>query len=126
MIWILNTLLVLRVMATEIPRQDIQADAYNLHQVLNYMYVYTSGKCEVALDLAKKHLGEIKEKPGDKPLGKITAELWKYKKPSNKDVTDLEFLRLRYVEILEKNSIEHKMAWHREIRAVCPTAPPVE
>ena len=73
-----------------------------------------------------KHLGEIKEKPSEKPFGEITAALRRFKNPTDKDVTDLEVLRMKYGETLEANHLEHKMEWHREVRSVCPTAPRVE
>ncbi|HEY8269340.1 MAG TPA: hypothetical protein VIG33_00505 [Pseudobdellovibrionaceae bacterium] len=59
--WVLNAFFILSAMAADL-HKELRIDAYNLHQALNYMNVYTSGKCEAALDLAKKHLSQIKEK----------------------------------------------------------------
>jgi hypothetical protein len=61
-----------------------------------------------------------------KQFGEITKALQKYNKPTIKDVTDLELLRMKYGELLEINKIEHQLAWHSEIQTICPSAPRVE
>lgn len=127
MTWILGIFFTLPIMASDLPQQKlILEDAYNLHQALNYMNVYTTGKCDDALILARKHLKKIHEKQPDKPFGKIIAALKKFKKPTKKDVIDLELLRLKYGDTLEAKRIEHKMTWHQEVQSSCPNAPHVE
>jgi len=126
MVWILSILFLLPAMAAELPWAGVQADAYNLHQALNYLNVYTSGQCEAALDLAKKHLGQIRQKPGDQPFGEIAEAVRKFPQPTTKDITDLELLRMKYGDALTANHIEHQKVWHQEVLAVCPTAPRID
>lgn len=39
------------------------------------------------------------------------------------EVTAIESIRFRLSTFLEKNEVEHKDAWHREIEQNCPKAP---
>lgn len=99
--------------------------SYHLHQALNYMNIQALDRCENASELAKSHLRKI-DTVQNKEIASMKMSAETLLRARKIEVMTIESLRFRFSGFLEKNKVEHKGAWHREIEQNCPKAPRVE
>ena len=120
-----SVLAFLLLLQTNADAANLDEQSYHLHQALNYMNIQAVDRCENASELAKSHLRKI-DKAQNKELASMKVSAETLLRTRKIEVTTIESLRLRFSTFLDKNKVEHKDAWHREIERNCPKAPRVE
>ncbi len=110
---------------TKADAANLDEQSYHLHQALNYLNIQALNRCENASDLAKSHLQRI-DKVQNKELDSMKTSATTILNAPKAEVTAIESLRFRFSTFLEKNKVEHRDAWHREIERNCPNAPRVD
>ncbi|MBK7890320.1 MAG: hypothetical protein IPJ84_05560 [Bdellovibrionales bacterium] len=121
----ISVLAFLLLLQTKVFAASLDEQSYHLHQALNYMNIQAVDRCENASELAKSHLRKI-DKVQNKELASMKMSAETLLGTRKIEVTTIESIRFRFSGFLEKNKVEHKGAWHREIEQNCPKAPRVE
>lgn len=107
-------------------KAGLDTAAYHLHQAINYLGVSSSGQCELGKDLANQHLNALEPIKDNADFNQLVKETSDFRDSTQEQYSQLEMIRFRFSQLLTKNKITHKLAWHKEVKSKCPNAPKVE